>query len=184
MNTEPNFQYERLQGIIKRKDREVIEMYFNSGDEGFYPKIETCKILISYLQKIIKLGGVEIEKHNKDLRDRYWEEGKYKPIRQPKQPKTEIPPAPAVPGYIYLIKDGKFFKIGKAKNFDARRETYITENPRELKVVFHKKVTDYNKTEKEILDNLDLQKHYRGEWYISLHKNDIKKIEEIIKKYE
>jgi hypothetical protein len=81
-------------------------------------------------------------------------------------------------GYIYLLKDGDYYKIGKAKRPKDRLKTYRTENPRETQIILCEKVSDYTQTEKELL-SLFKSKNHKGEWF-KLDSEDIDKIKKYI----
>jgi len=82
-------------------------------------------------------------------------------------------------GYIYVIKNGKFYKIGRAKRPKERMKTYKTESPNEIEVILCKKVDDYVETEKALLTLFE-DKQHRGEWF-ELDDRDITKIRTILK---
>lgn len=74
-------------------------------------------------------------------------------------------------GYIYVVKSGKYYKIGRTLNPKKRIQKYITENPDKVKIVLCKKVKDYIKVEKELHLKFKNRNHNR-EWF-NLNKEDI-----------
>ena len=81
-------------------------------------------------------------------------------------------------GFIYIINVGKYFKIGRAKNFVERFKCYVTENPGKPEVVFCKKVANYIEAEKILLKEFS-PKRFRGEWF-KLSEIDVERAKAII----
>jgi len=68
-------------------------------------------------------------------------------------------------GYIYLIKCGKYYKIGRTeKNFQQRLSDIQTSNPEKIKIVFCAKVDSYKEIEESIHEHFK-DKRVRGEWF-------------------
>lgn len=78
-----------------------------------------------------------------------------------------------ISGFIYVYKQGKYYKIGKSKYEDCRKNKYITENPEQIELVYKYKTNDYTKEEKTI-HNLFNEKRInpKREWFL-LTENDI-----------
>ena len=74
-------------------------------------------------------------------------------------------------GYIYVIKSGKYHKIGRTLNFKHRIKKYITENPNKVKIILCKKVNDYIGVENRLHSELK-NKNYNREWF-KLENEDI-----------
>lgn len=74
-------------------------------------------------------------------------------------------------GYIYLIKAGQYYKIGKSKVLRSRLKSHQTSNPNKIKLVVEKLVTNYHKKEKQLLKKFN-NKKVNGEWF-RLNKEDI-----------
>lgn len=74
-------------------------------------------------------------------------------------------------GFIYILKSGCYYKIGKTKNLKTRITKYITENPAEIEIIHTYKVDDYTNEETRIHNKFQHKRH-RGEWY-SLSEDDI-----------
>ena len=84
----------------------------------------------------------------------------------------------SIPGFIYIVKVGKYFKIGRAKNFVERFKCYITENPEKAEIMFCKKVDNYIEAEKILLKEFS-SKRFRGEWF-RLSRADVERAKKII----
>ena len=69
-----------------------------------------------------------------------------------------------VSGWIYIYKQGEYYKIGKSKDEDCRVKKYITENPEPVELIFKHKVPDYTKTEKDLHKLFKLKNHH-SEWF-------------------
>jgi hypothetical protein len=74
-------------------------------------------------------------------------------------------------GYIYLIKAGQFYKIGKSKVLRSRLKRHQTSNPNKIKLIVEKLVLDCHKKEKQLLKRFR-DKKVSGEWF-RLNKEDI-----------
>ena len=77
-------------------------------------------------------------------------------------------------GYIYVIKAGKAYKIGKEKIKNGRIYTHNTSNPNKVKTIVHIRVFNYDEAEKELLEMFKEQ-NIKGEWF-NLYKKDISSI--------
>ena len=70
-----------------------------------------------------------------------------------------------LPGlFIYLLKCGKFYKVGIATDPDSRRAACQTGCPHEIRLVASWKSTDAYKEERQIHELLKPY-HHRGEWF-------------------
>ena len=76
-------------------------------------------------------------------------------------------------GYIYVIKMGDNYKIGKSKK-PKERLIEFTKMPQAMKKILCVKVKDYDDAEKHLHDKY-VSKHVRGEWYL-LAREDIRDI--------
>jgi hypothetical protein len=73
-------------------------------------------------------------------------------------------PSGQSPGFVYLITDGKYCKIGFAKNVEQRFKTIQLATPYDLRIVDAIKTNDVRGLE-AFLHGLFAGKHHRGEWY-------------------
>jgi hypothetical protein len=78
-------------------------------------------------------------------------------------------------GYLYVIKCGEFYKIGRTRNFPSRMEYYRTANPHKVEIVKKKLLQDCYLCERELL-LLMSPKQYQREWH-QLDTNDLAKID-------
>ncbi len=70
-----------------------------------------------------------------------------------------------LPGlFIYLLKCGKFYKVGIATDPDARRAQCQTGNPHEIRLIASWKSPDAYAEERSIHELLRPY-HHRGEWF-------------------
>lgn len=154
-----------------------------------YREIETIE---EHLKEFMKMGETGIQKKNLDQKLQWKKEINSSVARDiekridsefEESKSNKVSTKHKQQGYIYLIKDEKYYKVGKSLNFKSRIKTYRTENPRETKVILCRKVSDYTNCETEIIQTLDSEKNHRGEWFI-LEQDDIDLIKKIIKKYE
>lgn len=83
-------------------------------------------------------------------------------------------------GWIYLYKQGKYYKIGRSLSEDCRIKKYIIENPLPVELVFKKEVQDYVYTEKFLHDKFKEKRiSNKQEWFL-LDKKDIRLLEQSI----
>jgi len=80
-------------------------------------------------------------------------------------------------GYVYLLKSGGLYKIGRAENFKQRLGFYKTENPFNVEVIAQFYVEDSIKTERLLLDTFK-NKKVKGEWF-NLNDKDIQKFQKL-----
>jgi len=81
-------------------------------------------------------------------------------------------------GFIYVVKVGKHYKIGRAKNLENRVASYETANAGKVELVFSKEVKDYDKIEIE-LHQIFEENRVKGEWF-KLSEKDIEMIKEYL----
>ena len=75
-------------------------------------------------------------------------------------------------GYVYLIEDGDFIKIGKSKNFpDKRCKDLATKHHSEFKLIAYFISDECSKDEKRLHDKFHKFRE-RGEWF-KIHKNTV-----------
>lgn len=86
-----------------------------------------------------------------------------------------------LPGYIYIYKQGEYYKIGRSKTSDCRIKKYVTENPNEIELVYKVKVDDYIDEEKK-LHNLFSEKLHNREWF-KLTDDDIQQVKKLYATY-
>jgi hypothetical protein len=166
-----------------RKERQGLPVapYFYENENGeitlgtnyeHLPDIATLRKMRNALMFEIKLGKKSIDRYNLQV-DEYWEKLariESDPINKEKikQPKN---------GFIYVVKSGGFYKIGRTKN-RKRIKTYITENPNEIEVCLFIESKDCEKTEKILLEKYR-PFHYRGEWF-AISEGHLKDIEKFL----
>jgi len=83
--------------------------------------------------------------------------------------------------YIYIIKCGKYYKIGITKRLASRITRFRVENPYDVKLVYTRN-TKYNKYLEKELHSLLKKYLHRGEWFL-ISKGQIKSIINMIKNY-
>jgi len=81
-------------------------------------------------------------------------------------------------GYIYVLKCKNLYKIGRTKNLQSRIRIYKTENPFGTKIILKKKVNNYIKKEKYLLEKFKSIR-VRGEWF-KLKEINIKEIKKYL----
>lgn len=82
-------------------------------------------------------------------------------------------------GYIYVLKSGINYKIGRTANFKARITQYKTANPNAIETIIVEKVNNYLVVEKQLLEQFS-EKRTNGEWF-SLNRKNIIELLAIIK---
>lgn len=107
---------------------------------------------------------------------------KYNNIKQVKSNNTRPIHVDDTSGYIYIILVNEYYKIGRTKNYNTRRKTYITENPTPIQTILFKHVNNHIQIEKK-LHNMFKHKLHQSEWF-KLNASDINKIKKYLKKYE
>lgn len=76
--------------------------------------------------------------------------------------------------HIYIIKSGRYYKIGIAKNVEARLQSIHTSNPNKVKVVYAKEVEKAREVEAHI-HNVYNDFRHKLEWFL-LNKKQLKEI--------
>jgi len=71
----------------------------------------------------------------------------------------------STPGFIYVIKSNRLYKIGKTIDLKSRERKYITENPFGIELVYSKLVSDYSKYERKLLDHFKDKLILGNEWF-------------------
>lgn len=91
-------------------------------------------------------------------------------IQEPKPP----PPPPKkkdTHGFVYLIKSGDAYKIGKSKNVSSRVETFSITLPHPVELIHTVEREDYDKAEQELHERF-APKRMNGEWF-NLSEEDV-----------
>lgn len=68
-------------------------------------------------------------------------------------------------GFVYLIKSGRFHKIGKTGDVTKRLNSFMSHNPHKISLVCYQYFSDASLME-EILHNNFRPFSHRGEWYV------------------
>jgi len=76
-----------------------------------------------------------------------------------------------VPGYIYVVRSGEYYKVGRTSNLEQRMKTFRTTLPAGTELVFTIKVSDTRSAETEIHTSLN-ESRINGEWF-NLSESDI-----------
>lgn len=85
---------------------------------------------------------------------------------------------------LYLIKCGKYYKIGRTKNISSRMNCLRICNPYNIELVIYRKIDNCSRTEeieKDLHNSLNKYLH-KGEWFI-LSDKMVVKITKLIKLY-
>lgn len=106
--------------------------------------------------------GSLIEDHNREKMDAAFP--------QHREPKPVIKPKPK-PGYIYVIKGGDYYKIGRTGNMTQRMKSFSKSIPSNFDLVCSWRVDDMVQEEKE-LHEIFSESRVRGEWF-SLNEDDV-----------
>lgn len=85
------------------------------------------------------------------------------------------------PGWVYLYKQGEYYKIGKSKSEDCRIQKYVTENPHPIELVDKWFSDTYSEAEEHLHITFSNKQHNR-EWFV-LSNSDIVKLKKEIQKY-
>lgn len=145
------------------------EVCMNINHELF-PYHRQIDSMMRQLNQLKKYSDYEIEKHNDKVIAKF-----YEAIEKSSGNKK----LPSLPGYIYVIKQDKYYKIGKSRGKKGLKKRYATENPNPLEVLICKKVSDYSEIEKKIHKKFE-KKRFRGEWFL-LDGDDVQEIKDILK---
>lgn len=98
-------------------------------------------------------------------------------IKIPRPKSTEAVTKKDTTGYVYVIQNAGYTKIGKTKDLKSRIRNYFkTENPTEYVLITTAKVSDYSETEKRLHEKYKKFLH-RTEWFTltESHHEEIKK---------
>lgn len=164
----------------QQQDAQLFYEFFSTG--GYFPI--NSDVIALLLQGKIDFKTFEkettkyLQEQDKTSYKKMQEHIKNKPFKQQAK-KTNNSRYMRIPGYIYVIRQDDFFKIGKALDMQNRMKMYITENPNELEVIIEHKVNNYGYVEKH-LHNMFKSKRIRGEWF-KLTNTDIVTIKAYLK---
>ena len=143
-----------------------MEIYINTNDNCILHNNMWILPTLKDIKKIeINLNKMKEEVANiKDLK-------KYNDIMFEKNIFTPINIIKDNKGFIYIIKQWEYYKIGRTLNVKNRYRKYITENPEECTLIYSYKTDDYINEEQRLHKEYK-DKHYRGEWF-KLDEQDI-----------
>jgi hypothetical protein len=82
-------------------------------------------------------------------------------------------------GYIYLLKCGEYFKIGKSQRLRQRLDHFQTVYPHHLEVVVTARVAGVDAIERQLHQQYQAKRH-KGEWF-TLAQQDVTDIVEMLK---
>ncbi len=158
-------EYKKYSLTISTDGGKYSKVIFHNDSDGSMLSYKDAQILSIYINDLLKMGEGKIDKtileqqrwFNKKSEDL---SNKFKLVQKNDE------------GFIYIIKSGEYYKIGRAKDKDNRVKTYITENPKEIKLIFSHKVKNSKATER-FLHQMFHKKKFRNEWF-SLNEEDIK----------
>lgn len=181
------FDYDdpELAKSIKDNDgrvQEVLEWIANGGaalaNEAYsfeteYINCRSNSYLLSYLSRI---GKEEIKKlqsnpylseYASKIIDTYLDGSLHKSVKQAKEDEQRKKIKKTVPGYVYLLKSGEYYKIGKAKNLKNRLDSLAVgvKTPFDIKLIHSFKSNDYTADELS-LHNKFSDKRSDGEWFV------------------
>jgi len=80
-------------------------------------------------------------------------------------------------GYVYIIKNGNRYKIGKTKNHPCRRAEQLTLGSAG-EIIYFCKYKNYHHIEKELHLLMKDKRILNSEWFDGLYAEDIKLLEE------
>jgi len=83
-------------------------------------------------------------------------------------------------GYVYLLKQEGYFKIGITTNKSRRLKKYVTENPMPFECVFMQKLRDYRNVETKFIRHFK-KNNLHHEWF-EFSENELEKAMEFLKK--
>ena len=129
------------------------------------------------LNNLFSVCGEELKEDLEEVRERLYarwnDENKH---RNPAQTGNAVPHR-IIQGYVYIVKMGEYYKVGKTLDMTCRMGEY-TLLPIEPEIVFCKKVEDYTQGERTLHEQY-AEKRVRGEWF-KLSDSDIKKAKKLI----
>ena len=140
---------------------------FFGGSWSELPSIKIIDSMIEKLNKIKNKGNNFINDHNENIK-RF----DLSDIKKDKENEDESPRS-FWSGYIYIIKSGNLYKIGKSKDPKNRIKAIKISNP-QLETIIYEKVFNYNTIEKH-LHNSYKSRRRQGEWF-ELNNIDINNI--------
>jgi hypothetical protein len=127
-----------------------------------YPSIDDAKkmkeAIVWFVEQLEELGENRINKINKEIIDE-----QNKDVRNIERPsKNKIKKK----GYIYILKSNGLIKIGRTLTPKDRINTYKTQNPFDVELVFQKKVDDYLGVERMLIERYKNKRVKGKEWLI------------------
>lgn len=132
---------------------------------GKLPSIKVIEMMISKLNQLKDKGESYINSYNNAIINDFIDYQKYYIGKNQKVKRYKVK------RYIYCIKCGNYYKIGKAKKLNNRIKTHQTSNPNKIELIFEELVSNCNEVEKEIHE-IFVNKRYKGEWF-KLDKDDL-----------
>jgi len=163
--------------LYTQEDLDMLKNYLNGN--SFWSIDDFCnrynlnkQFCIEYFESLQWEFRIRSREEEKYLNDQSRKQLKITEIGQSRELKK------AESGFIYVIANGKKYKIGKTKNFHNRYQQLCTSNPNELEVIVLKKITNYHEIEELLLHKYS-DKRISGEWFL-LKEEDILDIKQIL----
>ena len=159
------------------RDKETNAIAIADGGRGIPISYEKHMQIRNLLNDLFDNYGEELKEDLEEVRERFfakWNDD----IKHcnPAQTDNAVPHR-IIQGYVYIVKMGEYYKVGKTLDMTCRMGEY-TLLPIEPEIVFCKKVEDYTKSER-ILHQHFADKRVRGEWF-KLTDEDIKKAKQLV----
>jgi len=117
-----------------------------------FPSEEKIKRCIKALESLLEIPASEITQINYEVESNLVD-SEFKIEKEP------------VAGFVYVYRQGIYYKIGRTKNIASRQKKYVTENPNGFQVVFEFPVDDYIQIESDLHQFFEHKRH-RGEWFL------------------
>lgn len=159
--------------IWKDLESRELNVRFLGDGIGRYPTHQEIALIESVLQELKTLSDEEINDLNLEAYKRHTmliSSGEKSQERK------------AVPGFVYIIKSKKYYKIGRSIDSKKRFKSYLTENPNKVSLIMEINVGDSLGCEK-FLHEIFKEKRHSREWFL-LNKSDLKNIPHLIDSYD
>lgn len=159
------------------RDKETNAMAIADSGSGIPISYEKHMKIRNLLNDLFDSYGEELKEDLEEVRERLYTKWNEEDKHFNSVSANAKPSHRTIQGYVYIVKMGEYYKVGKTLDMTCRMGEY-TLLPIEPEIVFCKKVEDYTQGERTLHEQY-AEKRVRGEWF-KLSDSDIKKAKKLI----
>ena len=161
---------------VLKKDEETNGLFIVSGSNGIPMSYKEHIKVRDMLNNFIDGYGKNLKQDLDNIRNSSYQkiiDEEFSVIKEKDEQRSHR----ITQGYVYIVKMGEYYKVGKTLDMTCRMGEY-TLLPIEPEIVFCKKVGDYTQGERTLHEQY-ADKRVRGEWF-KLTDEDIKKAKQLV----